>query len=72
VASTPILYAIRIRGQLGATCLSAFPSLIPHSDGGDTVLTGVLPDRSALYATVAEVEALGLDLLELKNLTPDR
>ena len=72
MASTPILYAIRIRGQLGATCLSAFPSLMPHADGRDTVLTGLLPDRSALYATVAEVEALGLDLLELKNLTPDR
>ena len=70
VASTPILYAFRIRGHLGATCLSAFPSLFPHLDGDDTVLTGPLPDRSALYATLAQVEALGLDLLELKNLTP--
>jgi hypothetical protein len=69
VASTPILYVIRIRGHLGATSLSAFPSLIPHAEGDDTVLTGLLQDRSALYATLAEVEALGLDLLELKNLT---
>ena len=72
MASTQILYAIRIRGHLGATCLSAFPSLIPHVEGDDTVLTGPLRDRSALYATLAEVEALGLELLELKNLTPGR
>jgi len=36
-----------------------------------TVLTGLL-DRSALYGVLAEIEALGLDLLELRKLTPDR
>jgi hypothetical protein len=35
------------------------------------VLTGLL-DRSALYGVLAEIEALGLDLLELRKLTPDR
>jgi hypothetical protein len=29
-------------------------------------------DRSALYGVLAGIEALGLDLLELRNLTPDR
>jgi hypothetical protein len=36
-----------------------------------TVLTGLL-DRSALYGVLAEIEALGLDLLEIQRLTPDR
>jgi hypothetical protein len=34
------------------------------------VLTGLLPDRSALYGTLAEIEALGLDLIELRKLAP--
>ncbi len=44
----PALYAIRIKGHLGATVLSAFPALVPQRHGTDTVLTGLL-DRSALY-----------------------
>jgi hypothetical protein len=35
------------------------------------LLTGVL-DRSALYGVLAEIEALGLDLLELRQLAPQR
>jgi class 3 adenylate cyclase len=34
-------YAIRIRGHLGATVLSAFPALVPQHHGADTVLTGL-------------------------------
>ena len=34
-----------------------------------TVLTGLL-DRSALYGVLAEIEALGLDLLEVRQLDP--
>ena len=67
----PAPYLIRINGHLGATALSAFPALAPHHDGAHTVLTGLL-DRSALYGVLAEIEALGLDLLELRKLTPDR
>jgi hypothetical protein len=35
------------------------------------VLTGLL-DRSALYGVLAEIDALGLDLLEVRQLEPDR
>jgi hypothetical protein len=65
----PVLYSIRIRGHLGATVLSAFPALVPRWHGADTVLTGLL-DRSALYGVLAEVEALGLDLVGIRQLTP--
>jgi hypothetical protein len=64
-------YVIRINGRLGATVLSAFPGLAPQHHGAHTVLTGLL-DRSALYGVLAEIEALGLDLLEIRKLTPDR
>jgi hypothetical protein len=67
----PAPYIIRINGHLGATVLSAFPAMAPHHHGAHTVLTGQL-DRSALYGVLAEIEAFGLDLLELRKLTPDR
>jgi len=35
------------------------------------VLTGLL-DRSARYGVLAEIEALGLDLLEVRQLEPHR
>ncbi len=67
----PALYAIRIHGRLGATVLSAFPALVPRHHGAHTVLTGLL-DRSALYGVLAEIEALGLDLVEVRQITPHR
>ncbi len=67
----PALYMIRINGHLGATVLSAFPAMAPQRHGTHTVLTGLL-DRSALYGVLAEIEALGLDLLEVRQLTADR
>ena len=66
----PALYTIRINGHLGAMVLSAFPAMAPRRHGADTVLTGLL-DRSALYGVLAEIDALGLDLLEIRKLTPD-
>ena len=65
------LYTIRINGHLGPTVLSAFPAMVPQRHGTQTVLTGLL-DRSALYGVLAEIEALGLDLLEVRQLVPDR
>jgi hypothetical protein len=65
----PALYMIRIRGHLGATVLSAFPGMAPRRHGAHTVLTGLL-DQSALYGVLAEIEALGLELLEIRKLTP--
>jgi hypothetical protein len=65
----PALYAIRINGHLGATLLAAFPVMVTHQDGPATVLTGIL-DQPALYGVLAEIEALGLDLLEVRQLPP--
>ena len=66
---TPAPYMIRINGHLGATVLSAFPAMTPQWQGAHTVLTGLL-DRSALYGVLAEIDALGLDILEIRQLTP--
>ena len=61
-------YMIRIKGHLGAMLLSAFPAMAWQRQDPETVLTGVL-DRAGLYGVLAEIEALGLDLLEVRQLT---
>ena len=38
--------------------------------GSETVLTGLLEDRSALFGVLAQIEALGLELLELRQVQP--
>jgi hypothetical protein len=63
----PARYLIRINGHLGPTMLSAFPALASRWHGADTVLTGLL-DRSALFGVLTEIEELGLDLLEVRQL----
>ena len=64
-------YVIRISGHLGPTLLSAFPALDWQRQGPETVLTGVL-DQPALHGVLAEIEALGLELLEVRQLTEPR
>jgi hypothetical protein len=61
---------IRIRGRLGRTVRAAFPALDAQAQGQDTVLTGTLADQAALYGVLAQVEALGLELVEVRQL-PD-
>jgi hypothetical protein len=62
------LYCIRINGRLGATALSAFPAMVHHVDARETVLTGLLEDRSAVFGVIAQIEALGLELIEVRRI----
>jgi hypothetical protein len=66
-ATTPVCYEIRIRGLLGGTLVEAFPDLRTQVDGTETVLTGPLADQAALYGVLAQMEALGLELLEVRR-----
>jgi hypothetical protein len=61
-------YQIRIRGRLGRTMRTAFPDLHARTQGEDTLLTGVLPDQAALQGVLAQIGALGLELLEVRRL----
>jgi hypothetical protein len=65
-------YEIRVRGHLGTKMLRAFPALVAQTRGTDTLLTGRLPDQAAVYGVIARLEALGLELLELRRLPPSR
>ena len=63
-------YEIVVRGHLGETLLHAFPSLRAETGGEYTVLRGALPDQAALHGLLAEIEALALELLEVRRLPP--
>ncbi len=60
-------YEIRVRGLLDGMLLEAFPGLRAQADGTETVLTGPLADQAALYGLLAQIEALGLELLEVRR-----
>ncbi|HET9084089.1 MAG TPA: hypothetical protein VFN41_06750 [Candidatus Limnocylindrales bacterium] len=60
-------YEIRVRGVLGDTLLVAFPMMDAQTSHGDTVLVGALPDQAALHGVLAGIEALGLELLEVRR-----
>jgi hypothetical protein len=57
----PATYEIRVRGHLGTTMLRAFPAL--HAETRD-----VVADQAALHGVLTQIEALGLELLELRRL----
>jgi hypothetical protein len=59
----------QIRTRSASTAISARRHMVSELKGGDTLLTGLL-DRSALYGVLAEIEALGLSLIEVRRLTP--
>ena len=64
----PASYQIRIRGHLGKLTLRAFPALRAQAQDGDTLLTGPLADQAALYGVLGQIEALRLELLEVRRL----
>jgi len=66
----PQRYQISVRGRLGQMMRAAFPALQARTRGEDTMLTGTLADQAALYGVLAEAEALALELIEVRRITP--
>ena len=61
-------YEIRVRGSLGELMLTAFEPLRAHFHvSGETLLRGEVADQSALHGLLAQIESLGLELLEVKQ-----
>jgi hypothetical protein len=61
-------YEIRVGGHLGDTLKCAFPGMQAQTRDGDTVLSGVLADQAALFGVLAQIEALGLELIAVHRL----
>ena len=63
-------YEIRLRGRLTPTMASEFEQLELHTSTApvDTVLEGTVDDGAALHGLLRRIEALGLELVEVRRL----
>jgi hypothetical protein len=63
-------YEVHLRGELTAETLDEFDYLTATVVPAHTVLTGVVPDQAALYGLLTQLQALGLELVEVRRLRP--
>jgi len=66
------VYQIRILDHLSDSWSSWFDGMtIRRAENGETVITGELPDQTALHGVLAIIRDLGLTLVEVKCLDCD-
>jgi hypothetical protein len=67
----PLVYQIRIKGQLGREWTDWFGGLtITLEDNSDTLLTGSVVDQAALHGLLRKVRDLGAPLLSVSRVEP--
>jgi len=72
-ASQLIVYQIRIEGHLDAQWADWFSGLtITLEENGNTLLTGSIVDQAALFGLLKKVRDLGMPLISLNRVEPDR
>jgi hypothetical protein len=64
-------YEIRVRGRVTPAVLARFEGLTARVEPVETVLHGPVEDQAALHGVIDLVNALGLELLELRRLPGD-
>ena len=68
----PMVYEIRLRGHLGPQWREWFTGLtLRLEEDGDTILTGLVADQSALHGLLKKVRDLGLPLLAVNIVGPE-
>jgi hypothetical protein len=70
---TADIYRIIIKGHLDGEWSEWFEGLtITRVDNGETILMGPLIDQTALHGVLSKIRDLGLPLLSLTRLAPDK
>ncbi len=68
-----IAYEIRVKGHLAREWSEWFEGLaIRHDAKGETVLAGLLADQAALFGILVKVRDLGLVLLAVNQIHPNK
>jgi hypothetical protein len=66
-------YQIRVKGHLGEQWRDWFNGLtITNVEQGEAILFGPLPDQAALHGVLTKIRDLGLPLLDVHRVVPDR
>jgi hypothetical protein len=60
-------YEIRVRGRIGPTLAERFDGFEAEVEPAETVLRGEVRDQAALHGLLARIEALGLELVEVRQ-----
>ncbi|HCY87475.1 MAG TPA: hypothetical protein DHV36_20240 [Desulfobacteraceae bacterium] len=68
----PAKYRITVKGVLGNQWLNWFAGMSIESKGSSTIITGLVPDQSALHGLIAKVRDLGLPLIRVERLGENR
>jgi hypothetical protein len=70
---TADIYCITIKGHLDDEWSEWFDGLtVTLVDTGETILTGPIVDQTALHGLLSKIRDLGLPLLALTRLAPER
>jgi hypothetical protein len=64
----PGLYEIRLRGRAAKKLAAKCDGFTVCVEPVETVLRGPVRDQSALYGILAQIESLGLELVELRKI----
>ena len=63
-------YEIRVKGRLTDSLMAAFEGMQASVEPVETVIHGPVQDQAALYGLLDRIQALGLELVEVRRL-PD-
>jgi hypothetical protein len=61
-------YQIRIRGRVSAKLLESFDNMRSEIEPVETVLHGPVRDQAELHGLIDRIQALGLELVEVRRL----
>jgi hypothetical protein len=68
-ADQPVIYQIRIQGQLGLQWTDWFDGMvITLEEDGNTLLSGPVVDQSALHGILKKIRNLGMPLLSVNSI----
>ena len=68
MASSEARYEIRIRGRVSSAVLATFDPLESDVERVETILHGPVRDQAELHGLLHRLQALGLELIEVRRL----
>jgi hypothetical protein len=68
----PSRYEFRVRGRLAERLLSSFEGFDAEIQPVETILSGEVADQAALHGVLEQIESLGLELVEVRQVDERR